>query len=224
MPPLHSLSDALSRAVFADLRGLLPPIATDTPEARASREALAMEALAALDPADAFEADLAVQIVGFAAHAKDCMRLAAQPGRTEDDVRRCRAQALAMGRQAQAGIRLLERRQARRAKAEAAMHPPTMERAGYWFRAVEPSEPKVEPKVEPKLEQQPQRREASDMTRGELYAVNYPRRAALIRAHGGLPARIDFGAPEPDIVEELLTSTSPLIREVDQYAPVAAAE
>jgi hypothetical protein len=36
-----------------------------------------MAAVAALHPADAFEAELAVQIIGAQAHAKECLRAAA---------------------------------------------------------------------------------------------------------------------------------------------------
>jgi hypothetical protein len=33
----------------------------------------------------------------------------------------------------------------------------------------------------------------------------YPRRAKLIRAHGGLPATIDFGPPDPELIPFIVT-------------------
>ena len=52
----------------------------------------AVAALAALYPADAFEADLGVQIVAANAHAKDCLRLAAAASQDQAEARRCRHQ------------------------------------------------------------------------------------------------------------------------------------
>jgi hypothetical protein len=53
------------------------------------------------------------------------------------------------------------------------------------------------------------------MTEAERYAVLYPDRAARIRANRGLPARLDFGPPEPHIVEAIATGTSPILRALD---------
>jgi hypothetical protein len=50
-----------------------------------------------------------------------------------------------MMRQADSGIRVLLRLQGERVKAETAMRPAAMERAGYWFRSV--SVPATEPIV-----------------------------------------------------------------------------
>jgi hypothetical protein len=133
MHTIPNLPPAIVRAVFAGLCGLLPPPGTDTAEARADRDELAMAAVAALHPADAFEADLAVQIVGANAHAKDSLRLAAAAGQDVWEARRCRAQAAVMMRHMQSGLRALERRQQTREKAEDAMHPAAMGRAGWWF-------------------------------------------------------------------------------------------
>jgi hypothetical protein len=60
------------------------------------------------------------------------------------------------------------------------------------------------------------------MTEAEQYAVNYPRRAALFRTHGGLPPNCTFGAPEPHIVEAIVNGTSPVFLELDQPIPAAA--
>ena len=62
----------------------------------------------------------------------------------------------------------------------------------------------------------------AELTEAEKYAVIYPDRAARIRARRGLPARLDFGPPEPEIVEALVTGTSPILRELDQRQEVVA--
>ena len=59
--PGPALPATVSRVVFAELCARLPPPPVDTPEARAERDAVAMDAAAALHPADAFEAKLAAQ-------------------------------------------------------------------------------------------------------------------------------------------------------------------
>jgi RecB family endonuclease NucS len=56
----------------------------------------------------------------------------------------------------------------------------------------------------------------TELTEAEKYAVIYPDRAARIRADRGLPPRLDFGPPEPEIVEALVNGTSRILRELDQ--------
>ena len=68
----------------------------------------------------------------------------------------------------------------------------------------------------------PSASEFTDLSEAEQYAAIYPERAARIRAHGGLPPRLDFGAPEPDIVNALVTGTSPILQALDRRPPVAA--
>ena len=48
-----------------------------------------------------------------------------------------------------------------------------------------------------------------------MYAVIHPRRAARIRALGGLPEPCDFGPPEPELVRAIVTGTSPTLRALD---------
>ena len=121
------------------VRGLLAsyhlPLVADTPEARAEHDQHLMEAVAALHPEDDFEARLAVRIVAMGVHADDALRSAGLAAADPQEVRRCRAQAVSMSRQADTMQRTLRRMQAERDKAMAAMHPAAMERAGYWFRA-----------------------------------------------------------------------------------------
>jgi hypothetical protein len=133
-PDLPNLPPSVAREVYANLCDLLPSPRTAAQEDRDARDETAMAAVAALYPADAFEALLAAEIVGADACAKDSLRLAVQPGQSLATIFRCRAQASAMMRHAQGGYRALQRRQWVREKAEAAMHPAAMERAGWWFR------------------------------------------------------------------------------------------
>jgi hypothetical protein len=46
----------------------------------------------------------------------------------------------------------------------------------------------------------------------DYYAVVYPQRAARIRALGGLPAKLDFGPPSPELVHAIVTGTSPVLQ------------
>jgi hypothetical protein len=215
MHTLPNLPPSVAREVLATLCATLPPPVADTAEARAARDETAMAAVAALHPADAFEALLAAQIVEADAHAMDCLRLAVQAGQQPEDVRRCRAQAATMMRHMQSGLRALQRTQSMREKAEATMHPAAMDRAGYWFRDASPPLP-----PSPAQADAPQ---PADLTDAEQYAAVYPDRAARIRAHGGLPMRLDFGPPDPAVVDALVNGTSPILRALDHRPPAAAA-
>jgi hypothetical protein len=49
--------------------------------------------------------------------------------------------------------------------------------------------------------------------------------AALIRGLGGLPAKLDFGPPEPELVAAIVADTGPNLRALDAQArhqPAAA--
>ena len=86
------------------------------------------------------------------------------------------------------------------------------ERVGYWFRdaSVLESTPSAVPPEPPTLANPAATpRDFSALTEVERYAVLYPYRAARIRANLGLPANLDFGPPEPDIVEALVDGASP---------------
>jgi len=198
------LPPAVAGQALHDLLALLPPAVPDTADERCNRDAAAVEAVGSLNPANAIEARLATQIVGADAHAADCLRLAVRPGIDADEVRRCRAQAAMMMRQAQSGVRTLLRMQAVREKAEAAMQPAAMERAGYWFRDV--SVPEAEAAPEPV---------ADVAVEAEQYARIYPARARRIRALGGLPERLDFGPPSAELVRAIVMGSSPALRALD---------
>jgi hypothetical protein len=85
-----------------------------------------MAAVAALHPADAFEAKLAADIVAADASVMDCLRLAAQCRSDLAATLCCRAQATATMRQMRSLLRDYRVMQAEREKAEAAMHPAAM--------------------------------------------------------------------------------------------------
>jgi hypothetical protein len=148
MYSVPNIPDLLSRAIYADLCTLLPPPPDDTPEARSSRDERATTAVAHLLPENAAEAEVAVLVVAAQSRAREALRAASQPGLDPDQTRRCTAQAASMMRQADGSIRTLLRMQAERQRAETAMRPAAMERAGYWFRSAS-SEP------DPTLDQEP---------------------------------------------------------------------
>jgi hypothetical protein len=146
-------------------------------------------------------------VVGASAQARECLRLASHHRNDLAANLKCRAQAATMMRHMQNGLRDYRRMQAARDKALAEMHPAAMERAGYWFRDVSVPGPAL---PEPADTPQP-----ATLTEAEMYATLYPERAARIRANRGLPANIDFGPPEPEIVAALVNGTSPILRALD---------
>jgi hypothetical protein len=180
-------------------------------------------------------------VVAAQFQARDALRAAARcipgpdpgTGPDPDKLRQCRAQAASMMRQADSGIRTLLRMQAERQKAETAMRPAAMQRAGYWFRSASPEpdppldhEPAQQPPLPLREEPAPDLiRESGErvpdelpileygaMTPAERMVTLYPDRASSILAAGGLPARLTFPPPNPDVIAELLTSTSPLVQ------------
>ena len=109
-----------------------PPDGTD-PDTWAARKNKAMDAALALHPENDAECLFAVRVVSADAQAGDALRCAGLAD-DPDVVRKCRAQAASMMRQSDSALRSLLRLQTIREKQEAAMHPSTMERAGYWFK------------------------------------------------------------------------------------------
>jgi hypothetical protein len=215
-----------------------------------------MTAVAHLLPENVAEANVAVQIVAAQTHARDALQAASRvpgldpgsfpgpdPRATIDSdarIRQCRAQAASMMRQADSAIRTLLRMQAERQKAEDALRPAAMQRAGYWFRSAStadesassgwtwgptPEESTPQPAEALKPTAEPPKLEYGDMTPAERYVTLYPDRAATILAARGLPARPSFQPPDPAVIAELLASNSPLIRAFRQSRapePIAA--
>jgi hypothetical protein len=205
-PPTNP-AGANYREYFAELCRELPPVPDEDLEARAARQNSAMDAVVALHPENAFETRLAVRIVSTDAHAADALRAAALAAGDAEKVRQCRAQAASMARHSDAALRALLRIQTTREKQEAAMHPAAMARAGYWFKEVSVPGPDPDPGPSPT---QPKSEPEPDIdAEVRLYAALYPDRVARIRAAGGLPPRLDFGPPEPEIVAALLRGAVP---------------
>ena len=196
------------RFYFAELCTRLPEDPGEDAEAQALRQQHAMDALVDLVPYDKFEARLALRIVEADAHAADALRSAAQALHAGNDekVRQCRAQAASMARTSDSALRTLLRMQAKREKQIAEMHPAAMEQAGYWFRSIEvpPAPAQDPPQPPPKPDPEPAPTEAQADADARLYEIMYPDRVARIRAAGGLPPRLDFGPPEPELVAALL--------------------
>jgi hypothetical protein len=226
----------LSRDVYYQavhtLRGALPLPITDTPEDEARRDNAAMAAVAALLPVNADEAELAAIYVAASAQALECLRLARCHHGDTNLILRCTAQSASMMRQARAARALLMRVQAERRKLErdsaAAGQAAWTEHCvlGLMAEALgrappapiaapPPAEPVPEPEPEPPPEDKFVR-----LNEAEQYAIIYPRRAALIRSLGGLPARPDFGPPPPELVHAIVTGTSPHLRALDPAAAI----
>jgi hypothetical protein len=230
MYTLPDLPDSTAREVYARLCDTLPPLPTDDPEIRAARDADAMAAVAALHPTDAIEARIAADIVGMEAYATDSLQLAGEFRNDTAATLRCRAQATSTYRQMRALLRDYRSMQAERDKAFNEGHPAAMQRAGYWWKEVTISAaaPSPAPAAAPEPEDPPKPAPAApafeNLTAAEQYAVLYPGRARLIRAGGGLPARLDFGPPAPDIVHALVHGTGPILLALDRPALAEAAE
>lgn len=116
---LPKLPPAIARHTLYLLVEALPEPLSDLPEERAARDEAAIAALAALQPADAFEARLASRAVTTDAHATECLRLATQPGQSSEQAARHRRQAITMMRASEAALRSLRTMQAARAKQDA---------------------------------------------------------------------------------------------------------
>jgi hypothetical protein len=111
-------------------------------------------------------------------------------------------------------------------KAEAAMRPAAMERAGYWFRETSVPEPKPTPMPAPAAEAPeppPADKPFEAMTPGEQFAVLYAARACEIRAAGGVPAAAKYPPPDPEVLEEIVNADSPILRALDRSPAAAAA-
>ena len=203
------------REYFAEICRGLPPLPGEDPEARAARLKSAMDAVVALNPSNAFEARLAVRIVSTDAHAADALRSAALAAADDPwEVRRCRSQAASMARASDAALRSLLRIQAAREKQLAAMHPAAMDRAGYWFKEASVPGPDRDPDpAPPPPHAEAQAEPVRDIeAEADMYAIMYPDRTARIRAAGGLPPKLDFGPPDPELVEAVVHGSSPRSR------------
>ncbi len=219
---------AANRHLAHMLTAVLPPPPDDTPEARLYRDTAGVAAVAALLPANPTETGLAVSHVAANAHAMECLRVANTPDIPLDKALKCLAQSASMLRQALSALRALERMQAIRARREG-----SAEQAGLAARtehvaasalagnlpdadAVLPQAPEALPESPPEPSpKSPLGLDDETAHATEAYVHIYPKRAALIRRHGGVPADVSFGPPDPAIVEALVTGTSTLLCALD---------
>jgi len=125
-------------------------------------------------------------------------------------------------RQMHAGVRTLQRMQAERHKAEDALRPFAMQRAGYWFRETIVPEPKPVPapaaevpEPAPPPAAAPANKPFEAMTPGEQFAVLYANRAFEIRTAGGMPAWAKYPPPDPEVLEEVVNGDSPILRALE---------
>ena len=228
------------------LRLTLPPSLTDRAEDVARRDHAALARVAALAPADAAEADLAAQFVAASEQWKDCLRLAQASDTTREWAAKCRAQALAMMRQANAALRLLLRVQAARAKldnaaadrrawaehtatrlmAEALAALPSESGNGPGAASAQSvpdeaakassAQPVIPASASPPAAREP---DPDLVAAAERYAARYPERAAQIRRTGKLPSDVRyFDPPEAALARALIAGRTPALAALDHAA------
>ena len=210
---LADLDPAIARLTLRRLLDSLPS-APDTPEEHALQEQEAIAALAALlYPANALETRLAIRAIAADSHAMACLNIAVAPASGEATARSMRTLASTMMRQSAAALSTLRREQAARQKLEDARGPRAMQRAGYRFKdiSIAPPETAAEPASPPP---EPEDR-FRQMTEAEQYAALYPDRAARIRACVGLPSPWNCDVPTPRLLNDIVHSTSSLLRELE---------
>ena len=203
--PTLVLPSSIYYQIVHTLGGLLPAPVTDTPEALAHRDNDAIAHVASLLPGNADEAHLAARVAAADAYAMDCLRLAHDCRVAPMLFLKCTAQAACMMREARGARTQLMRIQAERRKRES--DNATRDQAawtehcaiGLMMQALPgaapvamPDPPPPPPAPEPPPADEPRTDLAAE---ADLYAIMYPRRAVRIRALGGLPQPLDFGAP-----------------------------
>jgi hypothetical protein len=121
--PMSNLSTPARLEYYDELAKALPPPMPDTPELRHRRLSTAIEAFQDLQPGNAYEARLVVQIVLCGAHAVECMFEASIHQKDFAKRSRCRAQASSFQREERAASQILAREQKERRKTEAVTAP-----------------------------------------------------------------------------------------------------
>ena len=151
--------------------------------------------------------NLAAQFVAASAQALDCLRLAREHPAVTPRILKCTAQAANMMRQSRGARSLLLRVQADRQKREA--DNVSLDKAAWLEHCTiglmadalgrTPPAPMEEPPPPPSAPAPVEEAEPpfEQLAEADQYAIIHPRRAALIRSLGGLPARCDF---RPSIV------------------------
>ena len=243
--PLEQVSDAVFRCVVYRLhKDVLPPDVTDPEEVALLIDA-GIAAVASMLPANADEANIAIRALTGDAQASACIGYANQLTADPVAAMKCLAQVNHFHRTANAARALLLRVQTARRKREAnkdtcgqdawtehcaadlmvaaAQNGPVSRpahAAGSGRAITRPPEPPPPPSAPAEPEPPPPPLDLGNKFArydiAEQYAALYPRRSAEIRHHGGVPPTATWGPPEPEIVEALLNSTSPVVLQADQ--------
>jgi hypothetical protein len=230
--PFQQFPKAVYRTIIADLYAGIPPPHLTDPELIAERVHAAIAEIASMCPVNPEEARIAARVVIADAQATDCIRHARALSNDTAPAMKCQAQANHYMRTANAARSLLLRVQAARRKREAV--DATRDQDAWTIHATEglllaadgdataePPPPEAEPPSPPATGDDDR---FARYDAAEQYALMYPRRAAEIRANGGVPPTATYGLPDPETVSALIASTSPIIQQVDQeYAAAAAA-
>ena len=233
-PTLRLTRDVYYMLVHTLRSTLLPPV-IDTPEEFARRDNAAIGQVAAMLPGNADEAYLAAQCVAARLYGMDCIHLARAFAETDQMwAGKCAAQGNSSLRESRQARSLLLRLQTAREKREA--DNAATDRAawsehctiGLMTNALAeaptaaPAEPPPAPPApEPPADKASQRDLAAE---AEMYAINYPRRARLIRSLGGLPDNPGFGPPDAELVPFIATGTTPQLLALDGEALHEAAD
>jgi hypothetical protein len=199
--------------------GSLPAPVTNSPEDRVRRDNAAMARIACMLPANADEANIAAQCVAADAEALECLRQAREYAPDENRALRFSAQSASMMRQSRAARALLMRVQAQREKREA--DPGALGKAnwiehcalGLMAEALGHDAPA------PMAEQEQAEAEPDLAEEADLYAIDHPRRVALFRSLGGLPAQCHFAPPREALLHAIVTGTSEVLRSLDTKSP-----
>jgi hypothetical protein len=208
--------------VVDTLRRQMPPPPPDySPDDIARRTRAAIAEVASMLPGNAEEASLAAQYVGAKFYAQDCLALAGEYRGDPSCYLKCMAQAARTTREERGLRMLLSRLQAERRTREADSG--ATDRAalteycavGLMAEALGQTPPAAMPEPPPAAPPEPEEPVADLLAEADRYAVIHPRRAARIRALGGLPEPCDFGPPEPELVHAIVTGTSPTLRALD---------
>lgn len=217
-------ADILPRSIYYqvahELRSLLPPADTDTPEDAAHREIARIARVAALCPANAEEAGIATQYVYACTQAMDCAQLTREYATDTPMFLKCAAQTASLMREARGWRALLDRTQAARRARQA--NPAEQEEAaatenrvlGFLAEALShpaPAAPTPPPAPRPDV-----------VAEAERYAQQHRRRAMLIRRFGRVPHKLNFGYLRPELVHTIATGDTPILRALDDKPKRAA--
>jgi hypothetical protein len=232
--PFQLLPKAVYRTLVADIYALVPPPTLTDPQLIADRVHSAIATIASMVPANAEECEIALRVVTADAQYKEAIRQARELFNDPTPSMKCQAQASLMMRTANAARTMLLRVQSARRKREAV--PAACNQDAWTIHATEAlllaadgqDVPAPPPLPQPESEPTPEPPPLADDDKfarydeAEQYAIIYPRRAAEIRAHGGVPSTARYGRPEAPLVQQILTSTSPILLQLDKdYDPAA---